>query len=70
MPDDEPILPDYCVVEANSLADFRNDIRDLLQHGWKCQGGVCTLYIETEDPRKGYTEGETWFAQAMVKELP
>ena len=59
---------DYIVVERNSIAEFREAVRELLKYGWHCQGGVCAIYVKIENPRKGYTEGETWYSQAMVSE--
>lgn len=48
---------DYTVISQNSLDELIKDVRELLNQGWKCQGGVNNL-----------TQGTyKVFYQAMVK---
>lgn len=58
----------YCVLERDSLQDLSEDVSDFLHKGWRCQGGVAAIHFQWENERKGYTESETSFYQALVRD--
>jgi hypothetical protein len=49
----------YRIVESSNRYDLATEVNDLIERGWRPQGGVSLAY------HSGYKE--TW-AQAMVKE--
>ncbi|QQS31892.1 MAG: DUF1737 domain-containing protein [Acidobacteriota bacterium] len=51
---------DYKIVEEESQAEPEQQVRDLMQQGWVCQGGVQVI-PDTE------ADGADWSYQAMVK---
>lgn len=56
----------YTVVSADDLVVLVADVLKLMDRGYRCQGGICALHFDWENERKGYTESETMFYQAMV----
>jgi len=52
-------MMEYSIVEKSDRYDLQKRVRDLIEQGWRPQGGVFFVY------HSAYKE--TW-AQAMVKE--
>ena len=60
---------DYTVIEANSIDDLRDQVKQHLELGWKVHGSVTiTSYTETENyfRPEDTEEVRILYAQAMV----
>lgn len=60
----------YQVVTRENLEDLHHAVNAFIhQKGWKPLGGVCAVYKTWENDRKGYTESEMLWAQAMTRNV-
>ncbi len=56
----------YKVIEAHSTEDLEEKVNGSMEAGFTPLGGVQVVYATWENDRKGYSESETTFYQAMV----
>lgn len=60
----------YQVVSRDSLEDLMLAVNSFIhQKGWKPLGGISVTFRTWENERKGYTEGDMFYAQAMVRHV-
>jgi hypothetical protein len=60
----------YQVVTRENLEDLMLAVNAFIhQKGWTPLGGVSVLHRTWENERKGYSESDTLWAQAMVRHL-
>lgn len=57
----------YRIIVDDNATNLTDSVNDLLAQGWVLQGGVSLVRYEYENARKGYTETEWVWAQAMTK---
>lgn len=58
---------EYEIASNGSQGGLVEDINDLIKDGWQPIGGISILHHQWENERKGYTEEETTFYQAILK---
>lgn len=56
----------YRIVIEDTASSLGDAVSGLLELGWRPQGGVAVVNYTYENERKGYTESEWVWAQAMV----
>jgi hypothetical protein len=60
----------YQVVTRDNLDDLQVAVNCFIhQKGWKPLGGVSAVYRTWENERKGYTESDMMWAQAMARHV-
>lgn len=58
---------EYEIAFSDSQVGLVEDVNDLIKDGWQPIGGVSVLHRQWENERKGYTEEEIIFYQAVLK---
>ena len=59
---------EYNILFNDSQFGLVDEVNDCIENGWKPIGGISILHRSWEIERKGYTEEETIFYQAIIKE--
>lgn len=57
----------YTVQWAETLEELAKQVGYAMQSGYVPQGGIFVLRSEYENERKGYSESETIYYQAMIR---
>jgi hypothetical protein len=58
---------DYMIAIEGSTSDLAETVKEHMATGWRPQGGVAVMRYQVENDRKGYSESEWVWAQALVK---
>jgi hypothetical protein len=58
---------EYQIVTADSAGELERKVNEFLQDKWVPVGGVSVVRYEITNERKGYTESEWEYSQAMTK---
>jgi hypothetical protein len=59
----------YNLIQTDSVSILTEKVSELLNYGWKCQGGVCVIQLPQsmrEDTRINLPA--FWFMQALIYE--
>lgn len=62
-------MKNYRVICRSTLLLLGDAVKDMMEQGWECQGGVSFFYYppEINISRADYPSNQIWHTQAMVK---